>query len=248
LLSEKAWDEAASSWLDFVRSGKDFHRDGLNNPATFALIGNVRGQAALDVACGEGYNTRMLGKQGAEIIGIDFSEKMIEFAKKKEEEEKLGIRYYVMDAADLSKLPTSHFDLVTCFMSLQDIRKYRKAISEVAGVLKNHGRFVFSIPHPCFENMNVRERRINASRRYFGEASYVLPWDMERLTKPFRTTTFHRTLADYVDALHRSRLLVSRLVEPRPTREGLLKYPHLRRHMLTPQSIIVESVKRADEF
>jgi len=247
LLSEKAWDEAASSWLDFVRSGKDFHRDGLNNPATFALIGNVRGRIVLDMACGEGYNTRMLARQSAEIIGIDFSERMIELAKKKEEEEKLGIRYYVMDAADLSKLPNSYFDLVTCFMSLQDIREYRKAISEAARVLKSRGRFVFSIPHPCFENIIARGKRINASRRYFGEAMYVLPWDMERLAKAFRTTTFHRTLTDYVDALHRSRLLVSRLVEPRPTREGLLKYPHLRRHVLTPQSIIVESVKRADE-
>lgn len=246
-MSEKVWDEAASSWLDFVRSGKDFHRDRLNNPATFALIGNVGGQVVLDVACGEGCNTRMLARQGVEIIGIDFSEKMIEFAKKKEEEEKLGIRYYVMDAADLSKLPNSHFDLVTCFMSLQDIREYRKAISEVARVLKSRGRFVFSVPHPCFENMIARGKRINASRRYFGEAMYVLSWGMERLAKAFRTTTFHRTLTDYVDALHRSRLLVSRLVEPRPTREGLLKYPHLRRHVLTPQSIIVESVKRADE-
>ena len=246
MLSEKDWNDAAQSWFDFVRNGKDFHRDGLNNPATFALIGNVKGQIVLDVACGEGYNTRMLARQGAEVLGIDFSERMIELAKKEEEKKKLGIRFGVMDAADLRELSDSHFDLVTCFMSLQDIKDYKKAISEVARVLRNRGRFVFSIPHPCFESMVVKGKRIRASRRYFEEAKYYLPWDMKRLTKPFRTITFHRTLADYVYALYRSMLLVSRLVEPKPTREALLKQPHLRRHVLVPQSIIVESVKCTD--
>jgi len=242
-LNEKDWDDAAQSWLDFVRKGKDFHRDGLNNPATFELIGNVKGQVVLDVACGEGYNTRILTRQDAEVVGIDFSEKMVELARKEEEMERLGICYLVMDATDLHEFSGNKFDLVTCFMSLQDIRDYRRAISEIARVLKNRGRFVFSIPHPCFENMIVSGKRTSASERYFGETEYVLPWDMERLTKPFKTTTFHRTLTDYVDALFRSRLFVSRLVEPKPTLEGLLKYPHLRRHVMAPQSVVFESVK-----
>jgi len=76
LLGEKDWDDAAQTWLDFVREGKDYHRDELNNPATFKLIGNMGGQAMLDMACGEGYNTRILARQGAEAVGIDFSEKM----------------------------------------------------------------------------------------------------------------------------------------------------------------------------
>jgi SAM-dependent methyltransferase len=248
LVGEKDWDNTAETWVDFVREGKDYHRDELNNPATFKLIGNVKGKAVLDLACGEGYNTRILVRQGAEAVGIDFSEKMIEFAKKEEEKGRLGIHYYVMDAADLNGFPDDHFDLVTCFMSLQDIRNYKKAISEAARVLKNRSRFVFSIPHPCFENIVVRGKRTNVSKRCFGEIKYLLPWGMERLTKPSRTATFHRTLTDYADALYMSRLLVSRLVEPRSTHEGLLKYPHLRRHMATPQSIIVESVKCGDEL
>jgi ubiquinone/menaquinone biosynthesis C-methylase UbiE len=248
LLGRRDWDEAAETWLDFVRKGEGYHRDELNNPATFELIGNTKGQTLLDMACGEGYNTRILARQGAEVVGIDFSEKMIELAKKEEEKERLGISYHVMDAADLKAFPGNHFDLVTCFMSLQDIRNYRKAISEAARVLKTRGRFVFSIPHPCFENMIVRGKRTNASQRYFEEIKCLLRWDMERLAKPFTTVTFHRTLKDYVDALYRSKLLVSRLVEPRPTQEGLLKYPHLRRHMVIPQSVIIESVRCANEL
>ena len=86
----KQWDDASESWVDFVRQGKDFCRDKMNNPATFRLIGNVKGQRALDLACGEGYNTRMLARNGAKVTGVDFSKKLIELARIEETREKLG--------------------------------------------------------------------------------------------------------------------------------------------------------------
>jgi ubiquinone/menaquinone biosynthesis C-methylase UbiE len=244
---KKEWNDAAESWLDFVRKGKDYYRDELNNPATFKLIGDVRGLFVLDLACGEGYNTRILARKGAKVVGVDFSETLIELAKQEESKETFGITYYVLDAAELKTLPNNHFDLVTCFMSLQDIEDYKEAISEVARVLRNHGRFIFSIPHPCFETMNVDGKRKSAARTYFGEIKYPVEWRMKRLVKPFRTTSFHRTLTCYFDALYRRRLVVSRLVEPRPTQEGLLKHPALREVLMKPQSIIVESTKTADK-
>ena len=82
-LSEQ-WDEAAESWTDFVRKGKDFYRDEMNNPAFFKLVGNVKGKKILDLACGEGSNTRILARKGAEVVGVDFSEKLIKFAKELE--------------------------------------------------------------------------------------------------------------------------------------------------------------------
>jgi len=240
---KKEWNDAAESWVDFVRRGKDYYRDGLNNPATFKLIGDVRGRLVLDLACGEGYNTRILARKGAKVTGIDFSEKLIELAKQEEAKEKLGICYYVLDATDLKEFSNNHFDVVTCFMSLQDIENYEKAISEVARVLKNLGRFVFSIPHTCFATIIVDGKRTSATRRYFGAVKYPVKWKMERLAKPFRTTSFHRTLTNYFDALFRSKLFVSKLVEPKPTEKGLQKYPPLKEVLVKPQSIIIQSIK-----
>jgi SAM-dependent methyltransferase len=157
------WDFGAQAWLGFVRAGKDIHRDALNNPAMFKLAGKIEGQLVLDLACGEGYNTRILARKGAKCVGIDFSRKMIDLARKEEEKESLGISYYVVDATDLKQFSDSSFDLVTCFMSLQDIKNYRAGIAEVSRVLKNHGRFIFSIPHPCFENIVLEGKELNAS-------------------------------------------------------------------------------------
>jgi ubiquinone/menaquinone biosynthesis C-methylase UbiE len=123
----------------------------MNNPASFDLVGNVRGKKILDLACGEGYNTRILAKRGARIVGVDFSKKMIEFARQTEKEEKLGIKYYVSDASRLKEFQSDCFDIVTCFMALMDIENYEEATREVARVMKKTGRFIFSITHPCFE-------------------------------------------------------------------------------------------------
>jgi ubiquinone/menaquinone biosynthesis C-methylase UbiE len=234
----KQWDDASESWVDFVRQGKDFCRDRMNNPATFRLIGNVKGQRALDLACGEGYNTRMVARNGAKVTGVDFSMKLVELARIEETRKKLGIDYRVSDVADLSEFPSNHFDVVTCFMALMDIKNYGGTVSEVSRVLKNMGRFVFSIPHPCFE-LN----RIGTTKNYFVATEECVDWEMERLLKPFKTTSFHRTLTDYFNMLQENRLLVKRLVEPKPSEQVAAKYPLLKQFLLRPHIVIIESIK-----
>jgi len=238
----KQWDDAAESWVDFVREGKDYYRDELNNPATFRLIGNVKGRLVLDLACGEGYNARILARKGAKVVGVDFSAKLIKLAGTEESKEKLGIDYHIADAANLSRFPNNYFDLVTCFMALHDIKDYKSAVSEVARVLKKRGRFVFSIPHPCFELVSNKGNRISTTERYFEAKEDHVQWKMERLLKPFETTGFHRTLTDYFGVLYKNRFLVRRLVEPQPTKRGIKKRPPLKEVLLRPHSVVVEAV------
>ena len=239
----KQWDDAAESWVDFVRKGKDYYRDGLNNPATFRLIGNVKGQLVLDLACGEGYNARILARKGAKVTGADFSAKLVELARIEEAKEKLGIDYHIADAADLSIFPSHYFDLVTCFMALQDIKDYKRAVCEVARVLKSKSRFVFTIPHPCFEMVVDKGNRINANMKYFGAAEDHINWKMDRLLKPFETTSFHRTLTNYFSVLNKNGFLVRRLVEPKPTKQEVKKHPPLKEVLLRPQSVVIEAIK-----
>ncbi len=237
------WDDAADSWADFVRNHKDYFRDEMNNPAAFKLIGDVRGRQVLDLACGEGYNTRLLAHKGAKVAGIDFSPKLTGLAKEEENRHPLGIDYYVSDAARLKMFSDGHFDLVTCFMALQDIENYEAAISEVSRVLTKRGRFVFSIPHPCFEMITDKRSRISTNTRYFGEAEDCVHWNMERILKPFKTTSFHRTLTQYSASLCRNQLFMKRLVEPQPTEKAIRTFSPLKEVTLRPHSIIVESIK-----
>jgi len=251
----KEWDEGAESFSSFVQEGKDFYREELNNPATFKLIGDVKGKKVLDLACGEGYNTRILARKKAIVVGVDFSEKLIEIARQKETEERLGIIYHISDVTTMKMLSSNDFDLVACFMALQDIEYYENAISEVARVLKNFGRFIFSIPHPCFSDYITKDGKEITSwnredeslviKQYFEINKYEVRWDMARIPIPFVTTAFHRTLTDYFHSLYKNGFLVSRLVEPRPDSAAVEKHPHpFRKRLKIPQSIIIEAINQ----
>jgi hypothetical protein len=50
-------------------------------------------------------------------------------------------------------------------------------------------------------------------------------------------------LTEYFDAINKSGLHVSRLVEPRPTEEACQKFPNLKEDLTKPSSIIIEAVK-----
>lgn len=270
---EKKWDDASEAWADFVRTGKDWTRLEMNNPAMFEMLGDISGKKLLDLGCGEGLNTRLMAKKGANVVGVDFSREMIKLALEEEEREKLGIEYHVADACDLGIFGDKRFDIVASFMAIQDVEHHREAILEVGRVLRDDGRFVFGIPHPCFEvrildgkriggwvyedSSGIKDKESALNQKldreplyytmdlYFDRRSDEINWDMERLKKSFKTTGFHRTLTDYSEALRNAGLGISRMLEPLPTEKGLKEHPvYFKGNLRIPQSIVFEAVKK----
>ena len=75
------------------------------------LVGDLRGMAILDVACGEGFYTRMLRQRGAaRVSGVDLSQGMIDLARSQEAQHQLGIEYLVADARELPEM--GRFDVI----------------------------------------------------------------------------------------------------------------------------------------
>jgi SAM-dependent methyltransferase len=82
---KEQWDKAAKSWVEFVRSGKNYYAEYLSGPALKRMVGNVKGKRVLDIGCGEGYFLRFFAKAGAKVIGIDLSESLIKAAMEEED-------------------------------------------------------------------------------------------------------------------------------------------------------------------
>ncbi len=75
----------------------------------FHLLGNIQGQAALDVACGTGFYSRLLKRAGAQtVLGVDVSREMIRAAKEEEAKRQDGVAYQVCDALALPDLGAFH--------------------------------------------------------------------------------------------------------------------------------------------
>lgn len=114
------------------------------------LIGDVTGKKVLDVACGEGYFTRILRRAGAsKVVGLDISERMIALARDQEAKEPMGIEYLVEDAR--SVVPRQDFDLVVSAWLLvyaQDRAELASMCQGLASRVKPGGRFVTFTTNP----------------------------------------------------------------------------------------------------
>ena len=76
------------------------------------VLGNVKAKSVLDLACGDGYYTRLIKQQGtAQTVGVDISQKMIDQAKRMERAIPLGIDYQTGDITKLGQI--GQFDVVT---------------------------------------------------------------------------------------------------------------------------------------
>jgi SAM-dependent methyltransferase len=108
------------------------------------LIGSLDGKELLDLACGEGFYTRALKRNGAaRAVGVDMSERMIALAREEEARNPLGVEYLVKDVKELAG--SEKFDLVVAGYLLNYARN-REELSAMCQViarsLKPAGRFV----------------------------------------------------------------------------------------------------------
>jgi ubiquinone/menaquinone biosynthesis C-methylase UbiE len=234
------WNANAPVWIDQVGKGFDVYREELNNPAIFELLGDVRGQWILDAGCGEGRNTRLLAKRGANVCGVDLSEAMIGRAREEEVQTNLGIKYLTGSYCQMPFFQDSQFDQVVSFMSLMDGPDYKRAVCEIRRVLKPGGELVFSISHPCFMTNGygwVVDQEGNKTKLtvagYFDKAPYIDRWKFSQSPNAdslpeFAAPCFPRTLCEYLNPLIEGGFSLVRLNEPRPSEETCQKYPSFR--------------------
>ncbi|MGE0241058.1 MAG: class I SAM-dependent methyltransferase [Parvibaculaceae bacterium] len=222
------WEANAETWTKHARAGYDVYRDALNTPAFFAMLPPVAGLAGLDVACGEGSNTRKLARAGAKMQAVDIAPTFIRHASAEEDADPLGIVYRVGDGMDLPYEGRS-FDFVTSFMALMDMPDQGRVLCEIARVLKPGGFLQFSILHPCFvppyrKTLREPDGQVRAIEvgRYFdaidGEVERwwfsTLPEEDRGRVAPFAVPRFHRTLSQWVRFIRGAGLAIEELGEP----------------------------------
>jgi demethylmenaquinone methyltransferase/2-methoxy-6-polyprenyl-1,4-benzoquinol methylase len=116
------------------------------------------GSDALDVCCGTGDLTlalrRRIGPDGR-VVGCDFSEPMLEIARRKSGEEGLAVEFGWADALDLPYGDAS-FDAVTVGFGARNLADLQKGLGEMARVLRPGGRLaMLEITRPQREPLST---------------------------------------------------------------------------------------------
>lgn len=128
----------------YKRSKQQPWRTHIEAYTLMQLIGDPSEKSVLDVACGEGFYTRMLRQRGAaRVTGVDLSAGMIDLARQQEESHQQGIEYVVADARQY--VPAEKYDLVVAAYLLnyaQNRQELQAMCDGIARCLKPGGRFI----------------------------------------------------------------------------------------------------------
>lgn len=116
----------------------------------FSLTGDVSGSHILDLGCGEGYFSRAVAKNGAEVTGVDISESMLSLARSRSEAS-LPVAYVKDDAQSLKTMRDNEFDGAICMLALMDIPDLSATFRAVHRVVAPNGWLVIGTTHPCFD-------------------------------------------------------------------------------------------------
>ncbi len=209
---------------------EQFAPDAYDDPpmaALLRLIGDVRDQSLLDLACGHGRLARELARRGGRVVGVDLSKALIAKARAREAADPAQIAYRQADVAAPQALEGLHFDGVGCSFGLSDIDDLDGAIATVARVLRPGGFFVFSIVHPCFPGWAARQANPSwqPGRGYYEQGW----WRADGPTNGLRPKVGanHRMLSTYLNTLARYGLAVEEIAEPLPEAEWLAQAPSI---------------------
>jgi toxoflavin synthase len=213
-------------------------------------IGSVAGLSVLDVACGEGFYTRLLRLRGAgPITGVDLSDGMVALARRQEAAEPLGIDYLVGDGRALPF--REQFDLVVAayLLNYAPTRAELGAMCRgIAQALRPGGRFV-----TVNSSASLDFHTAPSYRAYGFETSVVgewregtpITWTFFLDDGPFSIENYHLPVSVHEDALREAGFRTIRWHAPRvsPAGEAALGPAFWETFLRSPPVTIIECVK-----
>jgi len=200
------YDQTAINW---ARHRPSSLSDYTARPQVMALCEPLAGKLVLDLGCGEGYCSRMLRQRGAEVVGLDVSERMIDLARQSERAEPLGIRYATADAVT-ANLGDASVDLVVAVFLFNYLRveQMHQTMANVHRMLRPGGSFVFAVPHPAFAFMREPAPPFYfdiGSAGYFSARNSVFGGRIWKIDgSALDVQLVHKTFEDYFEGLRQA--------------------------------------------
>ncbi len=150
-LNKHAWNNKTDVHIDSAFYDNENFLKGKStlNSIELELLGDISGKSILHLQCHFGQDTMSLQRLGAQVIGIDFSDKAI--AKAKEFNEQLGLetQFICCDIYDLPNHLDEKFDIVfTSYGTIGWLPDLDKWANVVSRFLNPNGKFVMADFHP----------------------------------------------------------------------------------------------------
>lgn len=138
------FSELAHRWWDANSEFRPLHDI---NPVRLSWIdrhASLLGKHVLDIGCGGGLASEGMAALGADVTGIDLSEKALGVARLHLHESKQAVHYKLISAEAMAEEFPARFDVVTCLEMLEHVPDPASIIRACASLLKPGGQAFFS--------------------------------------------------------------------------------------------------------
>ena len=138
------FSELAHRWWDPASEFKPLHEI---NPLRLGWIdgkAGLAGKKVLDVGCGGGILSEGMAALGAEVTGIDLSDKALSVARLHLFESGHKVEYRLISAEQHAADAPQHYDVVTCMEMLEHVPNPASTIAACAALVKPGGHVFLS--------------------------------------------------------------------------------------------------------
>ncbi|MFA7242223.1 MAG: bifunctional 2-polyprenyl-6-hydroxyphenol methylase/3-demethylubiquinol 3-O-methyltransferase UbiG [Sulfuricellaceae bacterium] len=191
------FSELAHKWWDPNSEFKPLHDI---NPLRLDYIdqhAGLAGKTVLDVGCGGGILAESATRRGAQVSGIDLSEKALKVAKLHLLESGAKVDYRLVAVEELAKEQPGHYDIVICMEMLEHVPEPASVVRACAELVKPGGDLFFS----------TLNRNLKSYLFAIVGAEYVLKLlpqgthNYEKFLKPSELSGFCRTAGLSVESI-----------------------------------------------
>ncbi len=196
-----SWGKVANWYDAMLENDDDSFQSRVILPNLMRSMNLGKNQVVLDLACGQGFFSRVLAKSGAKVVASDISSELISLAKKHATP---GVEYHVSPADNIKFCADKSVDSILIVLALQNIHNADEVLKECARALKEKGSLFLVLNHPAFrapkvsswqwdEQEKVQYRRMD---EYLSESKIEIDMNPGKRNSE-KTISFHRSLQWY---------------------------------------------------
>lgn len=150
-INRESWNNRVTTHFtsDFYQVADFINGATSLNSIELELLGDIKGKSILHLQCHFGQDTIALSRLGAQVTGVDFSDKAIESAQLLAQQTQSSAQFICCDLYDLEQHLDQQFDLVfTSYGTITWLPDLNKWAHIITRFLKPQGQFIFAEFHP----------------------------------------------------------------------------------------------------
>lgn len=202
------------------------------------LLGDVTGKRVLDLGAGTGQAAIAFAKQGATVLAVDPSERVVAEGRRIADREDARIEWHTCDLADLAFLRADSIDLAFSAQALAETDDLGRVFRQVHRVLRPNAPLVFSYDHPMALCVARDGGEAAPGALPLGALSVRRSWfDPTPRTSERHGEThtiYPRSISELFAQLGRAGFRVDTLLEPAPTTDP---------NPLVPATVVIRARK-----